>query len=89
MVRVRGRGKAQYRGCDNSGRDPDATNTAAKNSKSSIHVVSHALGCPTPLAILQKVMSSAGYGLLALVVRHATNARNRFPMRSSRSRTRA
>jgi hypothetical protein len=43
-VRVRRRGKAQHRSTDHTGRDPYATNTAAKNSKNSIHVVSHALG---------------------------------------------
>jgi hypothetical protein len=77
MVRVRGRGKAQQTGSDQTGRDRDATNAAANNSKSSIHVVSHALGCPTPPAILQKDLSRAGYGLIALVTR-ATNSRIAF-----------
>jgi hypothetical protein len=44
VVRVRRRGKAQHRSTHHTGRDPYATNTAAKNSENSIHVVSHALG---------------------------------------------
>jgi len=86
VVRVCGRGKAQHRRTDHTGRDPDATNTATKKSENSIHVVSHALGCPTPAAILTKVLSRAVHGLFALVERHATFCATRFPMCSSRSR---